>query len=62
MMIMMVMMMMMMMMIMMMIMIIMMMDRFGELPEMVEGKFHCQHEDCLYTSTKTKVVMMILMR
>ena len=47
---------------MMVIMIIMMMDRFGELPEMVEGKFHCQHEDCLYTSTKTKVMIMIMMR
>ena len=46
----------------MMIMMMMMMDRFGELPEMVEGRFHCQHEDCLYTSTKTKVMMMIMMR
>ena len=31
-----------------------MVDRFGDLPDMVDGKFHCQHEGCEYKTSKTK--------
>ena len=27
-------------------------DKFGELPDMVDGKFHCPHDKCSYTTAK----------